>query len=293
MDADGRARDTFIGLALDNSHPSLLAPHTSYGKRQLLQPRDAKHAAVAHAACDAVPCLVVAMDDYNRRCYGWAQTDVGGWAGWMGRRASRLPLLGWGVVESWSWAFSRWRGGSQTMTLLLFFFFFPPSPPSPILPRWQQFAKIHPKDGLLREKVWCRRILLVVQSFRLGEASTDPARPYGSSQSNNRVPWAQPGGHGISQRAKRQEQPASKGSQPRVGQDRNRGGRKCKGKGSGTELRESQTQRKGQIMHGRSSKASLVGEDIHLGHALGLGQVGMAEAAVPYGQPSSPGLYYR
>lgn len=58
MDADGRARDTFIGLAWDNGHPSLLTPHTSYGKQQLLQPRDAKRAAVAHAACEAVamPC---------------------------------------------------------------------------------------------------------------------------------------------------------------------------------------------------------------------------------------------
>lgn len=86
------------------------------------------------------PCLAVAImiktDGVMDGPKLWLE---GGRDGWDGEQ-SRHSLLGWGVVESWSWAHLRWRGGSVTnddSSAFVFFFFFLLFPfPSPILPRW-------------------------------------------------------------------------------------------------------------------------------------------------------------
>ncbi|KAF0318997.1 hypothetical protein GQ607_013806 [Colletotrichum asianum] len=109
------------------------------------------------------PCLAVAiMIKTDGVMDGPKQMLEGGRDGWDGEQ-SRHSLLGWGVVESWSWSWAhlRWRGGSVTNddSSAFFFFFFP----SPILPRWSGGQPRQPltssslpkftKDGLLREGV--------------------------------------------------------------------------------------------------------------------------------------------
>ncbi|KAH9235226.1 hypothetical protein K456DRAFT_1617943 [Colletotrichum gloeosporioides 23] len=106
------------------------------------------------------PCLAVAiMIKTDGVMDGPKQMLEGGRDGWDGEQ-SRHSLLGWGVVESWSWAHLRWRGGSVTNDDSSALFFLPLSHPASLVRGWattpaydQQFAKSHKGWASQREGV--------------------------------------------------------------------------------------------------------------------------------------------